>query len=310
VSESLQARHVVDFLYQRSVGGNTGQFLSGLARRELRGSRISDGRVVVPPVEWDPDSGEAVADLVPVAEMGTVRSWTWVPAPLPGQPLDHPFAFALVQLDGADTSLFHVVDAGDESAMATGMRVRADWREERSGSVLDLRAFVPDPSETAPPDLGGASRLETPERPAAVPSDVRLEYTYEAGAVLTGFLRALGRRQLQGGRCPSCSSVYVPPRPRCPACRAGPLAPLLLDPRGAVVSYTIVHLPFHGMTLELPFAWAWIRLDGADVPFAHLLGEAVLEDLHVGLRVEAVWVPDDEVGPTWESIKYFRPVAL
>jgi hypothetical protein len=25
------------------------------------------------------------------------------------------------------------------------------------------------------------------------------------------------------------------------------------------------------------------------------------------MRVEAVWVPDDEIGPTLESIRHFRP---
>ena len=31
--------------------------------------------------------------------------------------------------------------------------------------------------------------------------------------------------------------------------------------------------------------------------------------MHMGQRVEAVWVPDGEIGPTLESIKYFRPTG-
>ena len=46
------------------------------------------------------------------------------------------------------------------------------------------------------------------------------------------------------------------------------------------------------MTMDLPFVCAWVRLDGADVPFAHLLDEVPAEEVEVGLRVEAVWVPD------------------
>jgi hypothetical protein len=32
-----------------------------------------------------------------------------------------------------------------------------------------------------------------------------------------------------------------------------------------------------------------------------------VEDVHIGMRVEAVWVDDADLGPTLESIRYFRP---
>jgi uncharacterized OB-fold protein len=60
--------------------------------------------------------------------------------------LDRPFGFALIRLDGADTALLHLVDAGDESAMATGMRVTASWRDEREGHIRDIECFVPEGS--------------------------------------------------------------------------------------------------------------------------------------------------------------------
>ena len=58
------------------------------------------------------------------------------------QPLDHPFAYALVRLDGADTPFLHVVDAGDEGSMQTGMRVKARWADETTGVITDF-VFVP-----------------------------------------------------------------------------------------------------------------------------------------------------------------------
>jgi uncharacterized OB-fold protein len=308
MSEGLQAEHAVDFTYRRRVAGGTGRFLAGLARRELWASQLTGERTEIPPVDHDPVTGQVIKKSVRVADTGTVCSWTWVAAPLPEHPLDRPFAFALVQLDGADTSLLHVVDAGEEAAMATGMRVRADWRDERIGSILDIRAFVPDPS--AAPDLtavaGGDAGVV--EDAAEVVSDVRLRYIYEPGLALSGFLRGLADRHIDGGRCPLCHKVYVPTHARCPGCGAGPLTPERMGDRGVIVSYTVVHIPFHGMTTDLPFAWAWIQLDGADVPFAHLLGDVSLDDLKVGQRVEAVWVPDGELGPTWESIRHFRIV--
>ncbi len=58
-------------------------------------------------------------------------------------PLDHPFAFALIKLDGASTALVHAVDAGAIGAMRTGMRVVPRWREEPQGRITDIEAFVP-----------------------------------------------------------------------------------------------------------------------------------------------------------------------
>jgi uncharacterized OB-fold protein len=306
---ALRAPHTLTFSYRRSVGGGTERFLAGLATGEIWGSVLADGRVTVPPAEYDPATGATVDRFVRVSDQGEVKSWTWVGEPGPEHPLDRPFAFALVALDGADTALLHVVDVTEEREMSTGMRVRADWRANRAGSVLDIRAFVPAgaagavvPSDDAPADALG------PE-PIAVPADMALEYTYEPGLALSGFFRALAERRIEGGRCPECASVYVPPRTRCPRCRVGPLATVAVVDHGVIESYTVVHIPFHGMTIDLPYAWAYIKLDGADVPFAHLLGEVAPDDIAAGQRVEAVWAAGDDRAPTWESIRYFRPVG-
>ena len=144
LNKPLRAPHLVRFAYQRTVGGATGRFLAGLARRELWGSRTADGRVVVPPLDHDPDSGEPAREFVRVADRGTVRSWTWVGSPGPGHPLPRPFAFAFIRLDGADTDLLHVVDVAAERELAAGLRVRAAWREQRTGSITDIEAFRPD----------------------------------------------------------------------------------------------------------------------------------------------------------------------
>jgi uncharacterized OB-fold protein len=311
VTEALHAPHVVGFSYHRSTGGADQVFLAGLGRAEIWGSTMADGQVAVPPVDWDAETGRAATGFVRVADRGVVRSWTWVGDPPAGHPLDRPFALALIQLEGADTSLLHFVDAGDETGMTTGMAVRADWAHTRVGSVLDIRAFVPCRPESDDDDGGDPQpppEATEPELPAPeVQSEMTVHYRYAPGIALSAFLRGLSEHRIEGGRCPSCQGVYVPAHPRCPACRTGPMTPVELGDRGIIVSYTEVHLPFPGLTLELPFRSAWIRLHGADVPFAHLLGEVGPEGVAVGEEVEAVWAPDAELAPTWESITYFRP---
>jgi uncharacterized OB-fold protein len=139
----LSAPYVLEYTYRRSVGPVIGAFLAGLREGRIMGVRTASGRVLVPPVEYDPESGEAVGDLVEVAALGVVTTWAWVSAPRPHQPLDRPFAWALVRLDGADTALLHAVDAGDPAAMATGMRVRVRWSAERTGTIHDIACFEP-----------------------------------------------------------------------------------------------------------------------------------------------------------------------
>ena len=141
---SLQADYLLAFDYTRSLGNVLGAFHTGLRDRRILGIRSASGKVLVPPQEFDPDTFETLEqDFVEVGPSGTVATWAWVTEPKPAHPLDHPFAWALITLDGADTALLHAVDAGDPSAMSTGMTVAPRWRDETAGSILDIEAFVP-----------------------------------------------------------------------------------------------------------------------------------------------------------------------
>jgi uncharacterized OB-fold protein len=115
--------------------------LTGLRDRKIVASRTAAGRVLCPPLEYDPDTGEAVDEIVDLSDAGTVRSWSWVSEPLRKHPLDRPFAWALVQIDGADTALLHALDAPTADAVSTGMRVKVRWKDERIGHISDIACF-------------------------------------------------------------------------------------------------------------------------------------------------------------------------
>lgn len=144
--DALVASHVLEFPggFTRSVGPVIGRFLTAVRDdARLLGVRLADGRVLAPPVEYDPSSGAAAGDdFVPVGPGGDVTTWTWIAEPRPEHLLDRPFAFALIRLDGADTAMLHVVDAGDPAAMRTGMRVVARFGDDRVGSMTDF-CFTP-----------------------------------------------------------------------------------------------------------------------------------------------------------------------
>ena len=113
--------NTITFPYKRSLGPVVGAFMTALTEKRILGIRSGDG-VIVPPIEWDPATGAELApDFVEVGPVGTVTSWTWVPNPSVQHPVDRPFAFASILLDGASTPLLHAVDAYNfRSTMTTG----------------------------------------------------------------------------------------------------------------------------------------------------------------------------------------------
>src|SRR5882757_868596 len=115
-TDAVAATWKLEFPYRRSVGPVIGAFLGGLRDRKVVGVRTAGGRVLVPPFEYDPETGEPASEMVTVASEGVVERSAWVPKPLRTHPLDRPFAWALVRLDGADTPLLHALDCGAADA--------------------------------------------------------------------------------------------------------------------------------------------------------------------------------------------------
>ena len=141
---AFSAEHVLEYDYRRSVGPVLGRFFTRLRERQIVGTRTAGGRVLVPPLEYDPETGASVDEFVDVGPGGTVKTWAWVHRPREKHPLERPFAWALIQLDGADSALLHAVDAGSEASMSTGMRVTPRWRAETRGEIHDIECFVPE----------------------------------------------------------------------------------------------------------------------------------------------------------------------
>lgn len=138
---SFTAPLVLEYPYNRTVGTTLSRFFTSLRDGRIEGTRDDQGRVHVPPIEFDPVSGRACDQWVEVAPAGVVTSWSWQPSPKPGNPLDRPFAWALVLLDGADAPMLHAVDVPGPEALHTGARVRVRWAEERIGAITDIACF-------------------------------------------------------------------------------------------------------------------------------------------------------------------------
>lgn len=301
---TLQAPIRVEFDYTRSLGPTLTPFFTALRDGQIVGGRSADGRVHVPPPEFDPQTHAAVTDIVPVADTGVVTTWAWVADPVEGQPFDRPFAWALITLDGADTPLLHAVDVTSPDEISSGARVRARWRTERTGVITDIEAFEP---YDGPPATPGERPAGTADPVTGIIAPVRLGYTYAASPEESAFFRALADGRLIGQRCPTCQKVYVPPRGACPVDGVPTAGEVELAGTGTVTTFCIVNVPFLGQRITPPYVSAYVLLDGADIAFLHLILDCDASEVRMGMRVEAVWKPRSEWTTSIENISHFRP---
>jgi uncharacterized OB-fold protein len=290
-SDPLVAEHVLEFPggYTRTTGPVIGRFLTELRGGRIVGVRTAEGSVLVPPLEYDPAGGEAVTgEFVEVGPAGTVTAWAWVHEPRPEHPLDRPFAWAMIKLDGADTALVHAVDAGDPKALSIGTRVWPIWRNERQGHISDLACFAPEVTK--------------------IVSNVRASYRLQAGGALRMFLEGVARGVFVGGRCTTCDKVYVPIRLSCPQCGSPISEQVDLPDVGTITTFAINNLP-DPRAPEVPFVSAYILLDGADTPMISLVGGIPAHEVRQGMRVRAEWVPEAERTMSMTNVRWFTPTG-
>jgi uncharacterized OB-fold protein len=236
--------------------------------------------------------------------------------------------------------MLHAVDVTDPAQMRTGMRVQVRWAEETVGHIRDIACFEPaddlagDEAGTAGGSDAGEHQGAWPRRPqqeateqrasgrraapatggapagsGSIVTPVELDYTYAASAEESRFLRGLAEGKIRGQRCPTCEKVYVPPRGACPVDGVPTRDEVELPDRGIVTTFCIVNVPFLGQRIKPPYVSAYILLDGADIPFLHLVLGCEADEVRMGMRVEAVWKPREEWTTSMENIDHFRPTG-
>ncbi len=112
---------------------------------------------------------------------------------------------------------------------------------------------------------------------------ISITYDWSAGPAATAHLEGLLDGRFIGRRCPSCLLVYLPPRNGvCPRCAVDLGDIVDCGPNGTVATFCVVNVPFLGQKVKIPY-------------------------VHIGMRVEPVWKPRPEWGPTMENVAHFRP---
>ncbi len=101
------------------------------------------------------------------------------------------------------------------------------------------------------------------------------------------------RYNLGGCRCPTCRTVFFPPRSVCPACvthrrSVGKMEPFQLSGEGEVFSYSVVHDAAEGFEMQVPYVLALVKTPEGPT----LTGQIVdlsPDQIRIGLRVRATF---------------------
>lgn len=130
--------------------------------------------------------------------------------------------------------------------------------------------------------------------PLTLKGQIKVPYKWSVGEVGSRFLTTIRDEQrFLANRCPVCGRIFVPPRANCGSCFVAIGADdwLQVGPQGTVTSFTVVSDGHAIRPVSGDFAYALIRLDGADTAICHLVTEN-LDSLRIGSRVEAVFSPE------------------
>ena len=182
--------------------------------------------------------------------------------------------------------MLHAVDAGSPAAMRTGMRVRARWADQPGRAHPRhrlLRAVHPGSGRAPAPERQRCPPRQNPV--AMMTTPVRLHYEHTASPGESEFLRGLAAGRLLGQRCPACGKVYIPPRAACPTDGVPTAGEVELPDTGTVTTFCVVNVPFPGQRVTPPYVAAAVLLDGADIPFQHLILGCEPSEVRMGMRV-------------------------
>ena len=84
-----------------------------------------------------------------------------------------------------------------------------------------------------------------------------------------------------------------------------------LEDTGTVNTFSLCYVTWDVKRIKEPELPAVIEIDGASPlhGIMHKLGEVKPEDVYIGMRVQAVWKPEDERQGAITDILYFKPLT-
>ena len=137
--------------FEFSVGPVMSRFYEGLKEAKIWSNQCPEcQRVLVPARSFCPECRVDMQEWKEVPAEGEIVTWTQVNVPVFGLPIEPPFISALIRLDQTDCNLLHIVSGIDfndaqtvAEKMKKGARVKAVWRNDKKGHMMDIQYFKP-----------------------------------------------------------------------------------------------------------------------------------------------------------------------
>jgi uncharacterized OB-fold protein len=134
---------------------------------------------------------------------------------------------------------------------------------------------------------------------------VEMPYVRTLGPVMSRFFTGLRDGEIWANKTEG-GTVMCPPFEYDPASGHDAVDEWVrLDGSGTVTTWAWIDEPLRNHLLQEPFAWAMIRLDGADTDLVHAVRVADKGQMRSGMRVTARW-RDERVGHI-KDIECFEP---
>ena len=137
-----------------------------------------------------------------------------------------------------------------------------------------------------------------------------IQYSWALGPAMSRFLQELKKGKIIGRTCKTCDRIIVPPRMFCEYCYKPTDDWIYLKDTGTIETYSISYLDADARRIKKPILIGVISIDGASPQhgFMHYFDEMSPEEIHIGMKVKAVWKPEKDRTGAITDIKYFKPL--
>ncbi|MFX1451972.1 MAG: Zn-ribbon domain-containing OB-fold protein [Promethearchaeota archaeon] len=138
-----------------------------------------------------------------------------------------------------------------------------------------------------------------------------VQYNWSLGPAMSKFLQGLKNGKIIGIHCKRCERIIVPPRMFCEYCFGPTEEWIELKDTGTIETYSVSYLDPDARRIKDPILVGVISIDGASPQhgFMHYFGEMNKDEIKIGMKVKAVWKPENERVGSITDIKYFKPAG-
>jgi len=148
------------------------------------------------------------------------------------------------------------------------------------------------------------------EQVQSVRTPIAIDYEVTPGEGMSRYLRGLKEKKILADVCPDTGQVVFPPRGVAPMAGKRPTEMVEVGHAGYIDSFNVTRIPIKTRPdLDPPYVSAWVVPDGANVGSIALVAGIEPEKVRVGMRVRAVWQPDDELEESATNILHWEPTG-